>query len=78
MSADGDDEESRSALKVLRASFLASLSRKSRHSRESGNPPFCGLTWTPACAGVTTLAIFTPLGGPQAHGHSESKIRALR
>ena len=26
-------------------------------------------TWTPACAGVTTL-IFIPSGGPQAHGNS--------
>jgi hypothetical protein len=41
------------------------------HSRESGNSPPSGLTWTPAYAGVTTPAIFIPLGGPQAHEHSE-------
>jgi hypothetical protein len=27
--------------------------RGARHSRESGNPSSCGLTWTPAYAGVT-------------------------
>jgi hypothetical protein len=35
-----------------RARFLASLSRKSSHSRESGNPLLPA--WTPAFAGVTT------------------------
>jgi hypothetical protein len=65
-------EESRSANKGF-ARFLASLSRKTpptRDSRESGNP-FVGLAWTPAYAGVTRPLIFIPLGGPQAHGHSE-------
>jgi hypothetical protein len=54
--------------------FMMHRSRKSPdagHSRESGNPAQCGLTWTPAYAGVTKLAIFVSLGGPQAHGHSE-------
>jgi hypothetical protein len=49
------------------------LSRKSprtRHSRESGNP-VVRQTWTPAYAGVTRPLIFIPMGGPQAHGHSE-------
>jgi hypothetical protein len=48
---------------------VPALSRKSpnaRHSRESGNPLPSVLTWTPAFAGVTTLAIFIPLGGPKA------------
>jgi len=67
-------EESPNSL-VSRARFLpfAPLARKSPeacHSRESGNPARCGLTWTPAYAGVTTPAIFISLGGPQAHGRS--------
>ena len=43
------------------------------HSRESGNPPSSGPTWTPAYAGVTTIVIFTFSGGPQAHGYSVNK-----
>ena len=27
--------------------------------------------WVPAFAGTTTQVIFIPLGGPQAHDHSE-------
>ena len=70
-------EESRSGKKGL-GRFLpfAPLSRKSPeagHSRESGNPGPCGLTWTPAYAGVTTGAILISLGGPQAHAHSGSE-----
>jgi hypothetical protein len=44
------------------------LSRKTSHashSRESGNPQ-----WTLAFAGVTTVMIFIPLGGPKAHDNS--------
>src|SRR5208337_4075522 len=55
------------------ASRSKALRRKSPHaghSRESGNPASPGLTWTPACAGVTTTVIFILIGGPQAHDHS--------
>ena len=44
--------------KTLRARFLASLSRKSRHSRESGNPLRPDQQWAPAFAGATTFVIF--------------------
>jgi hypothetical protein len=50
--------------------FALSKIPTGRHSRESGNPAPSGLTWTPACAGVTTTAIFISLGGLWAHGHS--------
>jgi len=41
--------------------------RKSRHSRERGNPPDVG----PACAGTTPFVTFWSIGWPQAYGHSE-------
>jgi hypothetical protein len=47
-----------------------------RHSRESGNPVRSGVTWTPACAGVTTGMTFISLGGPLAHDHSDDSKSA--
>ena len=63
-------ERERTAADILRAD-RSGPRRKSRHSREGGNPPSSGLTWISACAGVTTPAIFIPLAGPQAQGHSQ-------
>ena len=63
----------RIVLKTLRARFLASpwtgrsrapLRRKSRHSRESGNPTPPALEWTPAFVGVTSAMNFITMGGP--------------
>jgi hypothetical protein len=48
---------------------MESLSNPS-HSRESGNPPSCGLKWTPAYAGVTAAVILISIDGPQAHAYS--------
>jgi hypothetical protein len=42
------------------AQMLRYAPRKSRHSRESGNPP----AWAPAYAGATRVGIFIPSGGP--------------
>ena len=41
-----------------------------RHSRESGNPAPSEISWARAYAWVTTMVIFSSLGGSEAHGHS--------
>jgi hypothetical protein len=52
-----------------RAGFLAPLRRKSRHSRESGNP-VGSPDVDPRLRGGDGLT-FISVGGPQAHHHSE-------
>ena len=40
------------------------------HSRASGNAARSGLTWAPACAGVTKAVTLISLHVPQARVHS--------
>ena len=42
---------------------LSKITRGLSFPRNRESSPF-GLTWTPACAGVTTTPIFISLGGP--------------
>jgi hypothetical protein len=57
------------------ASFITVVPRSALENRvipaKAGIHCVSDQQWTPALAGVTSQAILIPLGGPQAHDHSE-------